>query len=82
MKTAKIFKIKPIKEILNQDGSYTVVVPSQQMSYFTPSGKARLKLETSYVVYRIDFDGEEQLADINRIRSYSRKSDALKAIKQ
>lgn len=81
MRTAKIFKNKPLKEVLNADGSYSVVVASQSMSYFTPKGKARLKLETSYILYRIDFDGEEQPADINRLETYSRKSDAIKACK-
>lgn len=81
MKTEKLFKYKPSKEQQAADGSYVVLITSSELSYFSPSGRARLRAVTNYTVYRIDFDGEDEVADCVPLGRFTRKTDALKEFK-
>lgn len=60
------------------NGGMTYLVPSTTMTYFSPSGKARLGTKTTYNVYADMIDGQE--SDRSRFH-FKTKSEALKYFK-
>ena len=49
---------KIVKQHVHSDGTTTYLIVSSQMSYFSPSGKARLAVRVRYHVYANMVEGE------------------------
>lgn len=61
-----------------KENTLLVFAASNGMSYFSPSGKARLKVTRIYLIYWIELDSSGNAEKMEKLLSFNRKSEASK----